>query len=132
MNSLFSLLTWKHYEGCKKLFIMLCCGFVISALLPASYMWKFMGKYKQISLKGKGQKLVSGYSLLDSAVIQCSSLHNCTHKLCSKDSVILQVRKHGGSISDIRSGLMFCNVLSFPPIFCIGILNFVVSICHIF
>ena len=39
-----SLLTWRHQEGSKRVLKVLCVGFVMSAIVPTSYLWKFIGK----------------------------------------------------------------------------------------
>ena len=39
-----SLLTWKHREGTKKVFTMLCFGCFFSLIFSGSIMWKIIGK----------------------------------------------------------------------------------------
>ncbi|XP_060596267.1 GRAM domain-containing protein 4-like [Ruditapes philippinarum] len=38
-----NMLTWRHREGSKRVLLVLCMGFVMTAIMPTSIFWKFIG-----------------------------------------------------------------------------------------
>lgn len=43
LEKLKNVLTWRHYEGSKKILTVMCIGCLATAMVPTAYFWKFIG-----------------------------------------------------------------------------------------